>query len=52
MDAERTMARPTETGTDKRGNLRLTGLDHNGRAIIVVVANDNPDFVITTFPED
>jgi len=43
---------PTETGSDARGNPRLAGLDANGRAIIVVVADDNPDFVITTFPDD
>jgi hypothetical protein len=30
----------------------LTGPDANGRAIIVVVAGDDPDFVITTFPND
>jgi hypothetical protein len=35
-----------------KGNPRLGGLDANGRAIIVVVADDDPDFVITTFPDD
>lgn len=37
---------------DEHGNSRLTGLDRAGRAIIVVVADDDPNFVITTFPED
>jgi hypothetical protein len=52
VDAERTVERPTDVAMDKRGNTRLTGLDRIGRAIIVVVASDDPDFVITTFPED
>lgn len=43
---------PTTTGLDARGNQRLTGPDASGRAIIVVVADDDPDFVITTFPDD
>jgi hypothetical protein len=30
----------------------LHGPDANGRAIIVVVADDDPEFVITTFPDD
>lgn len=46
------VAAPIATGTDARGNPRLTGPDANGRAIIVVVADDDPDFVITTFPDD
>lgn len=29
----------------------LVGFDCDGRAIIVVVARDNADFVITVFPE-
>jgi hypothetical protein len=37
---------------DPRGNPRHTGPDANGRVIIVVVADDDPDFVITTFPDD
>jgi hypothetical protein len=46
------VAAPTATGLDVRGNSRLTGPDASGRAIIVVVADDDPDFVITTFPDD
>ena len=30
----------------------LTGLDREGRAIIVILADDDLDFVITTFPDD
>jgi hypothetical protein len=52
VDAERTVERPTDAALDRRGNSRLTGLDRNDRAIIVVVASDDPDLVITTFPED
>jgi hypothetical protein len=51
-DVESVVAAPSSTGRDARGNLRLGGLDANGRAIIVVVADDDPDFVITTFPDD
>jgi len=31
---------------------QLMGIDRNGRAIIVVIAGDDPEFVITTFPDD
>ncbi len=51
-DAESVAAHPTKTGVDKRGNSRLTGLDCSGRAIIVVIAADDPNFVITAFPDD
>ncbi len=37
---------------EERGNVRLGGRDLRGRAIIVVIADDDPDFVITTFPDD
>jgi hypothetical protein len=50
-DAERAARLPFRIGVDERGNPRLTGLDCGGRAIIVIVANDDPDFVITTFPD-
>jgi hypothetical protein len=46
------LAAPVATGQDARGNRRLTGPDAKGRAIIVVVADDDPSFVITTFPDD
>lgn len=51
-DVEAVVAAPRAAGEDTRGNRRLTGPDANGRAIIVVVADDDPDFVITTFPDD
>lgn len=46
------IAAPLHEGVDERGNRRLTGIDQGSRAIIVVIANDDPGFVITTFPED
>jgi len=51
-DVSAVVAAPVATGQDARGNRRLPGPDANGRAIIVVVADDDPDFVITTFPND
>lgn len=51
-DVESALVRVLEEGIDERGNSRLTGLDANGRAIIVVVAHDDPEYVITTFPDD
>jgi hypothetical protein len=50
-DIESTMVRPIRKAVDDDGNSRLTGLDGGNRAIIVVVAGDDPAFVITTFPE-
>lgn len=44
--------RPTSEVTDESGNQRLTGSARNGRAIIVILASDDLDFVITTFPDD
>jgi hypothetical protein len=53
IDVSAVVADPAAAvGEDVRGNRRLTGPDANGRAIIVVVAGDDPDFVITTFPDD
>lgn len=43
---------PITASLDERGNTRLAGLDRDGRAIIVVLASDDPHFVITTFPDD
>jgi hypothetical protein len=51
-DALLIASQPARKEVDARGNARLAGLDRNSRAIIVVVAKDDPDFVITTFPED
>jgi hypothetical protein len=50
-DIESTMARPIRKVLDDDGNPRLTGLAGGDRAIIVVIAGDDPAFVITTFPE-
>jgi hypothetical protein len=51
-DVRAVVACPAMTARDPRGNPLLTGPDANGRAIIVVVADDDPNFVITTFPDD
>lgn len=51
-DADGVTARPIAIAVEEKGNFRLTGLDRNGRAIIVVIASDDPGFVITTFPDD
>lgn len=51
-DVEAVVAAPLVREWDERGNRRLTGLELRGRAIIVVIADDDPDFVITTFPDD
>jgi hypothetical protein len=51
-DVEAVVARPMLRASDEHGNPRLTAFDRSGRAIIVVVADDDPGFVITTFPGD
>jgi hypothetical protein len=51
-DVESVVTRPVRRGVDEHGNPRLTGLDGGDRAIIVIVAGDDSDFVITTFPDD
>ena len=51
-DVEAVVAYPASTGCDEHGNSRLAGFNDRGRAIIVVVANDDSNFVITTFPDD
>jgi len=51
-DVEYAVVRTTREGVDDHGNPHLTGLDSGGRAIIVVIADDDRDFVITTFPDD
>ncbi len=40
---------PVARDVDDRGNARLTGRTVDGRLILVVVAGDDPDFVITVF---
>ena len=51
-DVERAVASASWVGSDEKGNPRLRGLTGDGRAIIVVIANDDAEFVITTFPDD
>ncbi len=46
---EATISAPTACGSDVRGNARLAGMTADGRPIIVVVAGDDPRFVITVF---
>jgi hypothetical protein len=48
-DVEATMREPAGRGIDNRGNARLIGETGDGRPILVVVAGDEPDFVITVF---
>jgi hypothetical protein len=43
------MKKPTTREVDDRGNARLSGETADGRPILVVVAADDPDFVITAF---
>jgi hypothetical protein len=51
-DVEAVVAHPAKVGVDEHRNPRLGGFDSSGRAIIVVIATDDPDFVITTFLDD
>jgi hypothetical protein len=51
-EVEMVATHPSREEKDERGNLRLTGFGRGSRAIIVVLAKDDPDFVITTFPDD
>jgi hypothetical protein len=48
-DVEAAAGDPVARGVDDRGNTRLTGRTVDGRPILVVVAADDPDFVITVF---
>lgn len=52
IDVETDISRLVLKGVDDDGNARWVGLDPNDRAIIVIVANDDPQFIITTFPRD
>ena len=51
-DVEAVAANPIGTQFDQSVNWRLTGMGMDHRAIIVVLAGDEPGFVITTFPDD
>jgi hypothetical protein len=44
-----TLRAPLALAIDRRGNTRLAGQTADGRPILVVVAADDPDFVITVF---
>jgi hypothetical protein len=46
-DIEAVMKAPEARATDDRGNARLRGETADGRPILVVVAADDPEFVIT-----
>ena len=48
-DVESAAGDPVARDVDDRGNTRLTGPTVDGRLILVVVAGDDPDFVITVF---
>ncbi len=49
QDVEATMSSPSSRELDDRGNARLGGETLDGRPILVVVARDVPDLVITVF---
>jgi Domain of unknown function (DUF4258) len=49
-DVKATVADPASREADERGNARLTRQTGDGRPILVVVARDDPGFVITVFP--
>jgi hypothetical protein len=49
QDVEATMSSPSGRELDDRGNARLGGETRDGRPILVVVARDVPDLVITVF---
>jgi hypothetical protein len=48
-EVEATVASPSSRELDERGNARLAGETGDDRPILVVVAGDDPDFVITVF---
>jgi len=47
---ETAAARPVSRDLDRKGNVRLSGKTGEGRPILVVVAGDDPDLVVTVFP--
>lgn len=48
-DVEATITDPAARDSDDRGNARLAGETADGRRILVVVAGDDRDLVITVF---
>lgn len=49
-DVQAVVAAPAVRELDERGNARLLARTGDGRRILVVVAGDDPSFVITVFP--
>ena len=49
-DVQAAIAAPAVREVDERGNARLLAEVGAGRRILVVVAGDDPSFVITVFP--
>jgi hypothetical protein len=49
-DVQAVIATPAVRGVDERGNARLIAKTGGGRRILVVVAGDDPGYVITVFP--
>lgn len=48
-DVESMVGNPTKRDLDDKGNARLSGETGDGRPILVVVAEDDPNFVVTVF---
>jgi len=48
-DVAATIREPRSSEPDERGNPRLLGETADGRPILVVIAADDREFVITTF---
>lgn len=48
-DVEAAIAEPVSGESDVRGNVRILDKAREGRRILVVVAGDDPGFVITVF---
>lgn len=49
-DVEAVVGAPAARELDEHGNTRLTAEASDGRRILVVVAGNDPGFVITVFP--
>jgi len=50
LAAESVVRQPIESSYDRSGNLTFSGRIADGRLLRVVVAIDDPGFVITLFP--
>ena len=48
-DVEAAVTNPARRDLDERGNARVAGMTGDARPILVVVARDDPEFVITVF---